>query len=439
MDKTQPRPEARRPEKPGLATSRPVLRFAIAAWILLIAFTALQSQAPRPIGQARELNDFDTFHIAGRMALSGRAADTYSAPRLFAEQQRATGTSRFMPWSYPPQFTAFAMMLGALPPWLAYGLFAGASLAAYLAVLGRIAGPHLPGVVTALAPVISITIHTGQNGFLTGALAGAFLLAFEKRQARGGLPLGLMAIKPHLAVGIALLAVIAKRTGAIALAMATAAASSLLATLLFGLRIWPAFFNAAHQATILLAGNYYPLYRMTSIYACLRSAGFSAGASMTIQGLGAAIALGSIVALWIKARDSRLVPATAAIGSLFVSPYCYDYDLPILGIAIAYAIVGLLARARTGELAALTLLAWLIPGWGIVAWYAHRFAHPGETGPETAATLGAHAWSFPALGLIALAVAASLILRRQPSALSPESDPVVAAAVPPERIADACP
>jgi hypothetical protein len=132
-----------------------------------------------------------------------------------------------------------------------------------------------------------------------------------------------------------------------------------------------------------------------------------------VHALGALIAVFGIAALCFRARDSRLVMAGTMIGSLFISPYNYDYDLAILGLAIAYVLPDLLARTRQWECVLLCGLTWLTTGWGILIYalaLAGGRADPSGIGNDTVY------WSFPAIGLIVLVIAAATILRRKPLA-----------------------
>ncbi|WP_296379465.1 glycosyltransferase family 87 protein [Reyranella sp.] len=383
------------------------------AGVLLMVVSAILFQAPQLLGREKDLNDFDAFSISGRLALEGKTEQAYSTQLLFDAQKRMIGRAEFMPWTYPPQFTAVAMALAIPPVGVAFGLFTGLTLALYLLVLSRLAGPLLPGVAIATVMTFVLLIRTGQNGFLTGALIGWFLLAFDKRKASAGIPLGLMVIKPHLAVGSALLALLGKRLAALAIAAAVVIVTSLLCTAMWGAGIWTAFANAARESTALLEAGHYPLFRMTSIYACVRSFGLDAATALGVHALGALVAVFGIVALWFRATDTRLVMAGTTVGSLFISPYNYDYDLAILGLAIAYVLPDLLARTRTWESVLLCGLTWLTTGWGILIYSI--VLSGGRTDPSGIGNDTVY-WSLPAIGLIVLVIAAAAILRRKPLA-----------------------
>ncbi|HEY4165339.1 MAG TPA: hypothetical protein VGM96_01135, partial [Reyranella sp.] len=84
-----------------------------------------------------------------------------------------------------------------------------------------------------------------------------------------------------------------------------------------------------------------------------------------------------------------------------------------LGLAIALVLPDLLARTRSWEIALLCGLTWLTTGWGILI-YSIAMAG-GRTDPAGIGNDTVY-WSFPAIGLTILVIAATRILRRgQPS------------------------
>ena len=189
----------------GIGRSRLLLLALIVLGVLLAVISSVRFQAPELLGQKKVLTDFDAFHLAGRLALEGRVSEAYHALSMFAAQMEIAGTAAFMPWTYPPPFTLAMQGLAGLPIGAAFLVFALGSFAFYIWVLRRIAGPWLPGVVMAVAPAILLNLRTGQNGFLIAGLIGAFLLAFRDNRRVAGVPLGLLIIKPHLAVAVGLI------------------------------------------------------------------------------------------------------------------------------------------------------------------------------------------------------------------------------------------
>lgn len=388
-----------------LATSRVLLVAVLAISAVLALGSAVLFQAPELFGKEKALTDFDAFYIAGTMAGEGRASKTYDAAETLAAQQRMTGKVGFMPWTYPPPYTLAMEGLARLPIGLSYLLFISATLAFYVLVLRRIAGSYLPGVLVAILPTILLTVRTGQNGFLTAGLIGCFLLSFSTRRAGAGVPLGLMVIKPHLAAGIALLALLGRRWQAMAIAAGIVVAALLLATAAFGTDIWAAFMSGVRDAGGFLAKGYYPLFRMTSVYASVRTASGSASLALAVHAIGALAAIGFLVHLWRKGCQPRILAAAACVSSLFVSPYSYDYDLTILGLGIAFVLPDVIDRARRWELPGLLLLLWFATGYGLAL--VVFFGDP-DTGLQSD-----NLWSLGSPALILLVIASCAVLGRK--------------------------
>ncbi len=382
---------------------------AVSALLSLVA--AILFQAPELLERDKVLTDFDAFYVAGLMANEGRAAEAYQATEMLAAQEAFTGTTSFMPWAYPPPYTLLVKGLARLPIGYAYLLFTWTSFIFYLLVLRRIAGDRLPGVLIAILPTIVLIMRTGQNGFLTAGLVGTFLLAFNQRRAVAGVPLGLMIIKPHLAAGIGLLALLGRRWMAMAIAAAIVLAAALAATAAFGLGIWEAFRGGMSEAGQFLVLGYYPLFRMISLYAAVWASGGPVALAFAVQAIGALAGIGLLLYVWSRNFAPRFVAAAACATSLFVSPYGYDYDLPILGLGLAFVLPDLLSLSRPKELTGLLLLSWIATGYGL-ALNAVLEAFPGNES-EVVTKLGTDV--FPSLGgpaLVLLIVACCAILRR---------------------------
>lgn len=322
-------------------------------------------QAPHLLGRDKVLTDFDAFYIAGGMADQGRAADTYYASRMMAAQSEFSSYHSFMPWTYPPPYTLFVEQLSGLPVGAAYLLFITVSFIFYMLVLHHIAGRYFPGVLIAIFPTIVLLVRSGQNGFLTGGLVGLFLVAFAGRRVWAGIPLGLMIIKPHLAVGISLMTLLGWRVAVAVVGALVVTAALLVSTMAFGTGIWPAFMNGVQEAGRFLAEGHYPLFRMTSIYASVRSFGGSASLALAVHATGAAVACGVLLLVWFRAATFRTRAAVVCVASLFISPYNYDYDLTIMGVAIAFLLPDFLERTGRMERFALCALCWLATGYGL--------------------------------------------------------------------------
>lgn len=348
----------------------------------LSAVTAVLFQAPEIFGREKQLTDFDAFYIAGELALQDRAGDAYHASKMVAAQQAYSSRPNFLPWTYPPSFTLIVEALAHLPMGIAYLVFTLTSFAFYIFVLKRIAGPWLPGVLIAILPLLPLIVRTGQNGFLTGGLIGWFLLAFMEKRRMAGLPMGLMIVKPHLAAGIALWSLLERRWATMAVAAVVVVAVLALATVVYGIEIWSHFFEGVREAGQFLAAGYYPLFRMSSIYAWLRSFGVPAPFALIAHGATAALAVGLFLLVWWRSKSPRIIAASVCALSLFISPYNYDYDLAILGLAVAFLLPVLAEHARPRDFIGLIALTWFATGYGLALNLIY------ESGDQTAIKLG---------------------------------------------------
>lgn len=333
-------------------------------WMILILcaaqilFTTLEFAFPIQIRGEVQMKDYDAFYVAGRMFWDGSLFDAYRTETLFEAQRRITGTESFMPWTYPPQFNLVTAVLALMPLWLGYALFTTATFLAYVLVLRRLAGDRWIIVLLALFPSVVICIRTGQNGFLMGALLGLFALLMLDRRTVAGLPLALLTIKPHYLPGIGLYLLFRGEWRIIATGAAATVAILGLATVTFGTGIWPAFLGAIPEAGHYLELGAYPLFRMTSVYAALHTLGLAPGVAMGVQVAVGLAGLGVLAWAGRQGWPPRQVLGVALMGSLFFSPYAYDYDLPILGVALAVLLGDILARGTSRQIAVLLMGCW---------------------------------------------------------------------------------
>lgn len=395
------------------------LRLAVAIVLvlaLLATVSAIFFQAPQLVGSSKVLTDYDAFYVAGRLALEGNADQAYRLDTMFAAQEAFTGKRSFMPWTYPPPFTLFVAALASLPIGVGFLLFISLSFAFYLYVVHRIAGRFTPGVLMVMLPTLLLLTRTGQNGFLTGGLIGLFLLAFLQRKPGAGLPLGLMVIKPHLAVGITVMTLAERRWQSVAIAALTVIALLLTSTAALGPDVWRGFIDGIAESGSFLRDGYYPLFRMTSLYATAHTLGTGASAALAIQAAGALSAVAALLWLWRRGTSGNRLAAAICCVSLFVSPYNYDYDLTLLGLAVAFVLPELAERTRPSEQTALFVLTWIATGYGLgVSLFVPEDTVIRLGDPKS----GARSLSLMAPMLLLVIGAAIAVLRRDPLASPP--------------------
>ena len=173
------------------------LMFALVAGVWTIAsLPHLIDPMGKPVGY-----DFMAFWSGGRMALDGAAADAYNPLKIIEAHRLAIPqVETLYLWHYPPPYFLAVAPLGAMPYLLALAAFLGLSLWIW-APVSRAAAPDPRALWAIIAlPAGLICLIHGQNGFLTAALVGGALLLLDKRPWLAGALIGLLVIKPHLAV-----------------------------------------------------------------------------------------------------------------------------------------------------------------------------------------------------------------------------------------------
>ncbi len=308
---------------------------------LLVRSNGLVDYQNRPLG-----TDFSNVYAAGKWVLEGHPEAPFS-PALQHEMERKIfgAHTPFYGWHYPPVFLGLAALL-ALPPYLlSLALWQAATLALYLwNIRAIVLGPPSPlrGEVTWLLPALAfpavlVNIGHGHNGFLTAALFGGGLLALDKRPVVGGILLGLLAYKPQFGVLIPLVLVASGRWRAFAAAAATVIAVCAATWAAFGTGTWVAFRDSLDfTRTVVLEEGATGFFKIQSPFAALRLWGAPVGLAYMVQALLALAVVLAAIKLW---RSGAAYPRKAAgllAGALLVTPYLLDYDLVVLGPAIAF-------------------------------------------------------------------------------------------------------
>lgn len=333
-------------------------RVRIFALMLLLAYVPMMArvfvEATGHVG-----SDFLAFWGAGRLVLAGTPQAAYD---LIAEHgaQAASHTGQMVAYVNPPPYLFLTLPLGALPypaAWLAWAL---AGWGAWFALCRRLL-PGDPLVILAF-PAAEVAASHAQNGFVTAILLiGAVMAVDRGRSWLGGLLLGALVIKPHLAL-LAPLWLLAGRDGrAIVGGLLGAALSCLAAWAAFGTATWLAWPQSFAVSKVLMAQAGGPFFlRMATPYAALR---VLAGPQVAMAGQGA-IMLAVAVLLWRQTRRHGVNAGTGALmlaGTALASPYLFAYDFPFLIQPVAWLIV--MARRhgwRPGEKLGLIAL-WFAP------------------------------------------------------------------------------
>ncbi len=342
---------------------------------LVVMMGSIAWQVPE-LGASGIVVDFDAFYIVGQMIREGALVEAYDPEILQARQSALAGRDIFMPWTYPPQFDLVVSALPFASRGVSYLVFTGLTLVLFLVALRSVAELWFAGALFLTFPALMIAVLCGQSGLLIAGLVGAFSLMARRGQAGAGLPLGLMVLKPHLGVALGFLALMTRQWAMLGLATAVVVVSSLGAGMLFGAEIWPAFLTATRSASANMADGLYPLFRMTSVYALLSSFGLDAGLAFAVHGLCALAALATVTWAVRQGWSRACCLGVSALATLMISPYNYDYDMPILAIGFALLAPVLSRHACGGEKILLWVGSWICTGWG---WLAAQLFQEEET------------------------------------------------------------
>lgn len=335
------------------------------AWLGLTA-QGLNDYAGRVLG-----TDFSNVYAAGVAVSRGDPALPFDPQRQYENEQAIFGQdAEFYGWHYPPYFLLVAWGLAQLPYVPALIVWQGGSLLLYLGSLRLLLGKAAPGllndrlwVLLALGfGAVLVNVLHGQNGFLTAALFAAALALLDGRPLISGLLFGLLCYKPQFAAVIPLVLAVTGRWRTFGAAAATVLAATVIVTLLFGVKVWPAFATSAQfSRDIVLEQGNTGFHKIQSVFAWVRLWGGSVAAAYALQILAACAALFATVCIWRKDMSMHDRGAALCLAALLSTPYSLDYDLMLLAPAIA-----LLAAAGTQrgfadfEIVSLAAL-WLVP------------------------------------------------------------------------------
>lgn len=280
--------------------------------------------------------DFFAIWSYGRLLRDHAASELYDPIRLHALQiGLGMDPDWDAPFPYPPIFLLLVRPLGLLPLRLAYHVWIGLGLVAFL---WAATGPRLQPLtvaVLAMLPASSVCIAAGQSGFLTGALLLGGLRLAKARPWLAGLLLGLLTFKPQLGLMVPVALAAAGAWRALAAATAVTAALSALALLAFGPGAWVDWLTTlpGYQSHFdLNSGN---LHLQPTITANLAMAGVPAGTTRAIQAL---VATAMAVLVWVSCRRglSRTAIAVVAAATVAANPHAFFYDLPMLTAAALF-------------------------------------------------------------------------------------------------------
>lgn len=315
--------------------------------------------------------DFSVFWSASYAMLHGPAWQIYDY-RYFERIEAALfqfPRGSFLPWLYPPTFLVLIKPLALVPPVIAYFAFVGVSALLFTVAtlkLSRLATgmsrSRLAALFVAACPCVFVAAVFGQNSLLTAALAALAVHWISRHPVRAGLCIGLLAIKPQMALLLPFVLIAARSWRVFGVAALSASLFVALSVLICGAKSLHLFVLSTGLARdlVLEHSRHYWLASPTT-FAALREAGAPLAAAYAAQAGIAVIAVTAACLIWKSTRDARLRGAVLAVATLLANPYAWHYELAWLGIATTcLTAIGFDTTWRRGEQAVL-VLAWLLP------------------------------------------------------------------------------
>jgi len=185
-----------------------------------------------------------------------------------------------------------------------------------------------------------------QTGCLNGALAGAPLLALERRPLLAGMFVGCLTFKPQFGILFPLALCAGRRWHAIASAATATVLLAALSALLFGAGTWAAYprMMMAQGGLNLFAGVEGNWRYLQSVYGLIRSLRGAAGWAWLAQGVTTAGLALVIWRIWGSGAAYPLKAAALSAAALVATPYAFAYDMAALAIPAAFLAADQLAR-----------------------------------------------------------------------------------------------
>ena len=308
--------------------------------------------------------DFVNVSAAGRLVLEGHPATAYDWT-IHRQAEVATfgpAVDAYISCAYPPPFLFAAAELARLPYLSAFVIWIAATWSLFALVLWRIVGHRLGLLLAGAFPATLLNAAIGQNGFFTAALIGGTLLLLEKRPLLAGVCLGVLTYKPHFGLLFPLVLAVAGYWRTFATAAVVGIAIALISWVTFGSVTWEAFIHGMPMtAKAVLSDGLAGFGKLHSLFGLVRAFGGSETAAWVFQITAAIISAVGVCIIWRCPVPFELKAAALAVGTTFMTPYVFVFDLTILAVPTAFLIrLGHPTGFRPGEPAALIAAAFCI-------------------------------------------------------------------------------
>jgi hypothetical protein len=304
-------------------------------------------------------SDFLNFWSAGKAVLVGDPAAAYNEDFMREVQAGAVPGAPLYHYMYAPPFLIIFSVLALLPYEAAMLLWVGLTYFIYLVMAAKLIPVN--GAIWPIAafPAALVVAGHGQTSFVVFAVFAAGFFALPNRPFIGGLILGLLLMKPHLAVLLPVAMLAARNWSAVAGGALSVGSLIGAGLLLFGPETYRAYQISFDVGGQVLQGGV-PYFSMVSIYAAIMLATGDYVLAITVQALLTCIAVVIVWMVWRREYDVYAKGSVLVLCALLATPYSYDYDLLLLMFPIAWLTrEGIANGFRPWEKSLIALCWWL--------------------------------------------------------------------------------
>jgi hypothetical protein len=345
--------------------------------------------------------DFSVFWTASHVLIHGSAWQVYNHLAFAKAEAMLLPTfsmKSFLPWVYPPAFLLVVAPLSLLPLAVSYLLFVGVSALLFTSVTLRISAleqaigrARLAALFVAGSPCVFVAAVVGQNSLLTAACAALAVHWVDRKPVLAGLCIGLLAIKPQMALVFPFVLIAAGAWRTFIVAGVSALSITALGVFVGGMETIHLFLlNADFMRSIVIEHLFHFWRASPTAFAALRINGAGLALAQFGQAWVAFAAIAAACHVWRRTRDVGLRCSVLVVSTLVANPYVWHYELTWLGVALAcIASFGFKDGWLRGEQAVLGF-AWLLP--------LYEYFNPY--------------WNLPQIGPIVLLAVLLVILQR---------------------------
>src|SRR5580698_4163647 len=280
-------------------------------------------------------NDFTTIWAAGKMALTGHAAQAYDWSQLKPVDESIVGPiTGYLGWPYPPTFLLVASALALLPYVSAFFVWVFGTFVAYVVVIRAIIGDRIGYFLAAAFPGLIANFMVGQTAFVSAALIGGALALLDTEPLWAGALLGLLTYKPHLGLLFPIALAVSGRWKAFFTAGFVAALMAAISWTVFGTASWEAFAPGLGHA--LVADGSADWGKMQTTFGLVHAVGGGDTLAWSVQIAVAMACAGVIAVLWRSDVAYDIKAAALGVATLLATPHLLTYDLVVLAVPLAF-------------------------------------------------------------------------------------------------------